>query len=1176
MTPPRADVARRSLPALAAALTRAWWPQVAALAAAAAVVAATITGALGVGSALRRGLRDLALERLGGIEAALVAEDFVRADLADELAGMRLGGDFDHALVPAIVADVIVETAAALPGPRGRAPLRAGLLACDDPAELGFAGAAPPADGEVLVNGPLAAALGMRAGDPIVVRMPPRSAVPADSPLGRRSGLAAGSRLTVAGVLPEAGLGRFALAPAAATRPLVVMRLGTAWPLVRRDGVANVIFAAGGEADSWRDRAQRLVNRATARGHASLSALFEDAPASPAAANFLRAALDPRPADLGLAVESVADGRATRLTSRRLILPAEVDRAAAAVLGPLGGRPTLAFLATSLEPVDGDRTAVIPYSTVLGIDATALPVGDLVDDAGRPLGVPADDEILIDRWMADDLAAQGRPVAVGDRMTVRYFRPETLHGRVEEATVELRVAGIAAMRGAAVARDLVPDVEGVTDEASIADWDPPFPFDRERIRSTPPHDEDERYWQAHGVTPKAFVSLATARRLAGSRFGATTAWFVPAAAADRDALADRITAAVDPAAVGIRVVPLRAEALRAARGSTPFGGLFLALSSFVVAAGLALEWLLFELLVAARRRDVGVLAAVGWPPARIARLLLVIGGAAAVGGAALGALLGPAVARTLMASLAAAWSGAVDPGAAAAFARWPAVADIWPGAVAAAVVSLAALAWAARRAARTSPAALLAGRDDVSASTARGGMRSCAVAVALLAGAAACAVAGRGADAAAAVGLFFAAGAAALGGCLSLTWWWLGRRAAGVARSLPRLARRGLTHRRGRAFAVAASVAVAEFLVVAVSAFRLAAPSQLADRDSPAGGWTHMVAFGAPVSVDPGDPAARATLGLDAEEERVLAACDVALLRSSGGADANCTNLYDAAGRAAILGVGPGFVARGGFRFTATARPVENPWTLLDRPAGATGPVPAILDAATAQWALKLGGVGVRFTLPDEAGRPVELEIVGLLDLSILQGFVIVAEREFERMYSARSGYGLALVDGGRATAAGAAPAAVARAAAAAWADAAPEVTAAAERIARLQGVQNTFLGAFQALGALGLLLGTAGVAAVQAQGVVERRGQLALLRAVGFTPARLRGLLVLETLWTVGLGLAAGTAAGLLAVMPLVAGGGAPLGWIAATGGLVLAVAAVASFVGASRRAIPDRPRAE
>jgi len=124
--------------------------------------------------------------------------------------------------------------------------------------------------------------------------------------------------------------------------------------------------------------------------------------------------------------------------------------------------------------------------------------------------------------------------------------------------------------------------------------------------------------------------------------------------------------------------------------------------------------------------------------------------------------------------------------------------------------------------------------------------------------------------------------------------------------------------------------------------------------------------------------------------------------------------------------------------------------------------------------------------------------------------------------------------------------------------------------------VQNTFLGAFQALGALGLMLGTAGVAAVQAQGVAERRNQLALLRAVGFAPARLRGLLALETLWTVGLGLAAGAAAGLVAIVPLLSGGGAPLVWIATTSGAVLAVAVVVSRAAASRHAIPDRPVAE
>jgi hypothetical protein len=257
---------------------------------------------------------------------------------------------------------------------------------------------------------------------------------------------------------------------------------------------------------------------------------------------------------------------------------------------------------------------------------------------------------------------------------------------------------------------------------------------------------------------------------------------------------------------------------------------------------------------------------------------------------------------------------------------------------------------------------------------------------------------------------------------------------------------------------------------------------------------------------------------------------------------------------------------------------VENPWTLLDGPADVAAPVPEILDAATAQWALKLGGVGARFTLPADAGRPVEFEIVGLLDASILQGFVLVAERDFERLFPARSGYGMALVDAGRAVEAGGAGRTATRALEAAWSDAGAEVTAATSRLARLQAVQNTFLTAFQALGTLGLLLGTAGVAAVQAQGVAERRQQLALVRAVGFTPARLRGLLVLETLWMVGLGLAAGTAAGWLAVWPLLAGAdrGLPLVWLGATSGVVLAAAVGAGLVAASRHAIPERPRAE
>jgi putative ABC transport system permease protein len=1172
----------RSLAGLALGLARSWWPQVAALAAACAVVATTITGALGVGASLTRGLRDLATERLGAIDAAVVADEPFTAGLAARLEeSLATAGPGRPArVVPALVLSVAVEAAG---GGGPRAASRATLLACDDPAALGFPAApAVPRRDAVLVNGPLATALPVRPGDALVVRVPERSTVPSDTPLGRRTAESRGRRLTVGAVLPEAGLGRFSLRPVQVTGPLIVTSLETARAILRRGDVLNTVFAVAPPQAG----PDRRTAAAGLRG----------------AAAWLAAALEPDLADYGLAIEAAGSATpAWRLVSRRLVLPAEVDRAATAVLAPLGGAPALVFLANSMAPIadaaasatgaasaTAGRAASIPYSTVAGVPGPPLPSGDLVDEAGAVLPPVPPDGIVIDRWMADDLAAQGTAVAPGALIELRLFLPETVDGRVEETTARLRIAGIAAMRGAALARDLVPEVEGITDEASIADWDPPFPFDRSRVRAAAPDDQDDRYWKQYGATPKAFVDLATARRLAGSRFGETTTWHVPRERVDNvDSLRRTLAAELRPAALGIRIEPLRDDALAAARGSTPFGGLFLALSSFLVAAGLLLEWLLFQLLVAARRRDVGVLAAVGWPPGRLATLLVLVGGAAAVGGVALGTLLGPAWASALVAVLGRSWATQVAGGSVAAFAAGPArLAEIWPGAVAALTLSLGAMAWAAWRAGRVAPLALLRERDD----PARGRLASPRLVVPLaglaLAAAAASAWAGRTAEWQTAVGLFFGAGMLALVGLLALVRAWLGTAAAGPPRTLVRLARRGLSWRPGRAFSVAAIVAVAQFLIVAVSSFAVRPPADPEDRASPTGGWTALVTFGEPTMVDPTDPDTRAGLGLPATAEEVLAGCTIARLRTSSGDDAACTNLY-AAGRPTVLGVGRDFVARGGFRFVAHERPAAaaargaidaNPWRLLETDRPPDAPLPAILDQATAQWALKLGGLGGTFTLTDGAGRDVTLRIVGLLDTSILQGTVIVAERDFQRLFPARSGYGMALVDAGGVAAArrgGVGPAL-----AAAWADSGTSVEGAADRLRSLLAVQNTFLAGFQALGTLGLFLGTAGVAAVQLQNVLERRGQLALLRAVGFTTGRVRGLLVIETLLTVGLGLVAGTLAALLAVAPLVAAQAGfavlPLGWIAATCGLSLGAALLAGLAATSRHTIPVRPQAD
>ena len=140
-----------------------------------------------------------------------------------------------------------------------------------------------------------------------------------------------------------------------------------------------------------------------------------------------------------------------------------------------------------------------------------------------------------------------------------------------------------------------------------------------------------------------------------------------------------------------------------------------------------------------------------------------------------------------------------------------------------------------------------------------------------------------------------------------------------------------------------------------MSAFALRPPERADDRESPTGGWTHIASFGEPNGIDPADAEVAASLGLSDDDRAVLAGCVIERLRSNGGDDASCTNLY-AAIRPTVFGVGPGFVWRGGFRFVAhapLAAGATNPWTLLED-AKPGGPIPAILDQATAQWALKL------------------------------------------------------------------------------------------------------------------------------------------------------------------------------------------------------------------------------
>jgi ABC-type antimicrobial peptide transport system permease subunit len=90
-----------------------------------------------------------------------------------------------------------------------------------------------------------------------------------------------------------------------------------------------------------------------------------------------------------------------------------------------------------------------------------------------------------------------------------------------------------------------------------------------------------------------------------------------------------------------------------------------------------------------------------------------------------------------------------------------------------------------------------------------------------------------------------------------------------------------------------------------------------------------------------------------------------------------------------------------------------------------------------------------------------------------------------------------------------------------------------AERLAAFHRVEYTYLSTFQALGGLGLVLGTLGLGAVLLRNVLERRRELAVLRALGYRRSDFFVMVVAENVFLLMCGLAAGTGSALLAIAP-------------------------------------------
>jgi hypothetical protein len=421
-------------------------------------------------------------------------------------------------------------------------------------------------------------------------------------------------------------------------------------------------------------------------------------------------------------------------------------------------------------------------------------------------------------------------------------------------------------------------------------------------------------------------------------------------------------------------------------------------------------------------------------------------------------------------------------------------------------------------------------------------------------------------------GAFFAAGAASLMAAMFLLSSWLRSRPSTVIAghgtgAVLRLGFRSAAFRPGRSVLSAALIASAAFIIVSVDAFRKGGGEIGAERSSGTGGYALIATSELPLVHNPNEAAGREALIVSAPEfEQVR----FTRLRVRPGDDASCLNLYKPTAPT-IVAPEEGFFEEGRFSFASSLAETDeeraNPWRLLRRPV-TDGPIPVVADATSLQYVLH-AQVGDIFSMDIGAGAPLELQFVAAVKDSILQGELLMSEENFVRVFPSQQGYRYFLIDAPGVSTVSAA----AELAGVLEQDLATfgfDAVTATERLEAFHRVENTYLSTFQSLGGLGLLLGTIGLAAVMFRNVLERRRELALLRAVGYNRQRVSQMILAEAVLLLGAGLGAGVLSALLAVVPAWTsrGGGGPGVMLAVLlGGVV--IAGIVSSVVATRAAL-------
>ncbi|MCK3682960.1 FtsX-like permease family protein [Maribellus sp. YY47] len=794
------------------------------------------------------------------------------------------------------------------------------------------------------------------------------------------------------------------------------------------------------------------------------------------------------PADAGLQLKNIEATDEVEISTERVFME---DKVAETLQKLPSAQPMLTYFVNEISKYEAHsmKSVVgIPYSFV----STLV---DGLDENG----------IIFNQWAADDLGAE-----IGDSIRLKYWQIGPLRKLVEKES-DFVLTKIVPMVPGWADETRMPNLPGLSDAGHCREWEAGVPINLDAIR-----DKDELYWDEYKGAPKAYISLNKALEMWSNRFGNYTAVRYSANVFDEATYKQVFAENITPADLGMSVEPIREKGVSAAKNGTDFSGLFIGLSFFLLIAGIVLTSLLFRLNLENRSAQVGLLDALGFRQKQVRGFYLWEGFAVALLGGILGTVISIFYTKLVFRILNTLWYDIVRTDV-LLIKIYPATVVL--GLVISLLVSLAAIYISVSRFQKQKTAEL---QKQTSASKSRIkelGWNVLMI-VSLLASVALF-IYQVFVSPQMNASLFFAVGGLLLIGLLLL----FGSFIKGLEKRrknelwLGRLAQLNLSRNKARSLTVVILFALGTFIVVSTGSNKLDLFANAQNKTSGTGGFLYFAETTMPVLFDINNPEKRAEEGIFEEFTAVQ-------LRKVEGDDASCLNL-NRISQPAILGL-DAEVLQGRFSFAAKLKELgeKDPWMALNETFD-DGTIPAIADQTVIQWGLgkKVGDV---LLYQNELGDTLKLKLIAGTTPSIFQGYVLISNPNFLKNYPSNSGSHNFLIDGKTED-----QQKIGDELQSVFRDYGWEMESTAKRLVEFYSVTNTYLSIFLALGALGLILGTIGLAVILARTLLERRREISVMQAIGFSNRPIFRIITSEYLILLFTGVLIGFITAVVATLP-------------------------------------------